>query len=210
MNDNPRLLLSLVIDNSASMKGERFDLLKNAIDAFQKDLNKNQLMDRIQYSITIFDGLKPKIFKNFGDNQVNLDKLFAGGIPVFSKSIEHTTEYLEKTISELDNQQIKYYKPFLVVLMDGINFGDLTNTKNVLQQSTEKAKFAYFPFLLSNNHVDESLQTLFKFKWPLSIIQNKYDALFNWLFLISKQRVETAISQSFTLDPKLFDGWVKK
>lgn len=210
MNENEKLLLSIVLDSSASMKGEKFSTLKNAINDFQNELIKNHLEQKILYSITVFDGLKSKVIKNFTDIVFSTDKVFAGGIPVFSKSIEMTVDNLNTTIDSFTQAGNKLYKPFLIILMDGINFGDLTNTTEVLKKHIDSGRFAYFPFLLSSNPVDESFQPLFKLKWPLAIIQNKYSNLFQWLWIISRKRIETPLDQSISLDPKLFEGWIRK
>lgn len=209
-NDLHKMVISVVVDNSASMKLVKMDILKEAIANFQKNLDDSGLSEYVDYSLIIFEGLKSKVFKKFDEKQLNLDKLFAGGVPIINKSIELALTEMDKHANQIISSNRKIYKPWLVLLIDGENFGNLNLTLGMINDRINQGALSYFPFLLSENNIDDSLTPLIKYKRPFSIIHNKYDELFMWIFETGKRRIATPIDESFNLDPKSFDGWVKK
>lgn len=209
-NTKHKMLLSIVLDNSASMKGDKLDLLKEAWRNFHDNLFNSGMDQHVKYEVVIFEGLKPKVFKSFDDDVLHTDKLFAGGVPILNKSIELGMKDLENKSLEIKNNKFLLYKPWLVLLTDGQNFGDLELIKTEIELKVKNNQLTYFPFLLSDNGVDDSLDVLVKYKRPLQIIQNKYHDLFKWIFNTVKQRIETPIDEPAQLDFRAFDGWIQK
>lgn len=210
MKKEPKMLLTIIADNSASMKGNKIDLLKDSIADFNKKIQENNLFDRIEYSIVVFNGFHANTFKDFRDNNFAKDKLFAGGVPMFDRALELALEQLNVRKKSLDDEKCEYYKPWVVLLMDGNNFGELDNVVSKLKKQRDDNKLTFFPFKLSDNPVDESFKALSSWMHPLSIINNQYDSLFTWMFNVLEKRINTPIGQNFSLSPDGFDGWVRK
>ena len=84
--NNTKLILNFVIDNSASMKGERIVKLKNALQKFDSELNSLSLTDKVEYSITFFKGFNSTVFKGY-ETKLNIDNFYAGGIPFVNDAL---------------------------------------------------------------------------------------------------------------------------
>lgn len=205
-----KLLISIALDNSASMKGEKMDKLKQAVFAFNDRLSQEELIDRIEFSAIIFSGFNCVVAKSFDETSIVKEKFFAGGIPFVDLSIAKSIEKLQERIEYLDTENISYYKPWLIVLSNGENFGDMSSSVELITRMASKGKLTYFPFALSDREFDNSLYPLRKLKKFIAIKDSMYDNLFNWIFNVAKKRVETPIDQSFGIDANSYDGWTIK
>lgn len=205
-----KLLISISMDNSASMKGEKMDKLKKALFSFNERLENEGLLDRIEFSTTIFSGFNCVVAKPFEETSLLKEKFFAGGMPFVDLSIMKSIEKINERIDELDKSKATYYKPWLIVLSNGENFGDVSNSVEHIKKLAGDGKLSYFPFALSDCEFDSSLNLLRKLKKFITIRDSMYDELFNWIFTIAQKRVETPIEQSFGIDANSYDGWTVK
>lgn len=209
VQDN-KLLISLIVDNSATMKGEKFNKLQVALNNFASEIENSAYNRVIEYSVIGFESLRSKVYKDFTEDCIDLANFIAGGIPMLPKTFSLALNGLEARINALQSKGVGLFKPWLVLLTDGKSFGDFNPVIDNLNVLKSSGRLTYFPFLLSDLDVDESLTGLFKFMRPMSIINYKYEELFKWIFNTAKARIETPINQGFSLDPKAFDGWVKR
>lgn len=205
-----KLLISISMDNSASMKGEKMDKLKQALFSFNERLENEGLLDTIEFSTTIFSGFNCVVAKPFEEISLVKEKYFAGGMPFVDLSITKCIEKINERIAELDKNQNPYYKPWLIVLSNGENFGDVSNSIEHIKKMVSDGKLTYFPFALSDRDFDGSLNILRRLKKFITIRDNMYDELFNWIFTIAKKRVETPLEQSFGIEATSYDGWTVK
>lgn len=209
-NKNHKLLVTIVLDNSASMKGNKIEKIKSAIENFHNNLIKNNMQDYFEYSINIFDSFSPKTIKRFDEEELNPNKIFAGGIPLLEKLILESLVKLEERISEINNMGRQTYKSWVLLLSDGQNFGNIENAMKKIDDLIKKDIITLFPFALSDITFDESLKELVKYKRPLVINDFKYDKLFEWVFSLAVQRISTPINEKFSLKPDSFNGWAQK
>lgn len=205
-----KLLISIALDNSASMKGDKMDKLKQAVFAFNDRLVQAGLIDRIEFSTTVFSGFNCVVAKPFEETAIVKEKFFAGGIPFVDLSIAKSIEKLKERIEYYDTENVPYYKPWLIVLSNGENFGDMNSSVELITRMASEGKLTYFPFALSDREFDNSLYPLRKLKKFITIKDAMYDNLFNWIYDIAKKRVETPIDQSFGIDANSYDGWTIK
>ena len=205
-----KLLISISMDNSASMKGEKIDKLKKALFAFNERLESEGLLDRIEFSTTIFSGFNCVVAKQFEETSLVKEKFFAGGMPFVDLSVMKSIEKISERTCQLDKNHIPYYKPWLIVLSNGENFGDVNNSVDSIKSMASNGKLTYFPFALSDREFDSSLNLLRKLKKFITIKDTMYNELFNWIFTIAKKRVETPLEQSFGIDANSYDGWTVK
>lgn len=210
IGNEAKLLISISIDNSASMKGEKMEKLKQAIFSFNDRLEAEGLIDRIEFETTIFSGFNCIPVKQFEETTIIKEKYFAGGIPFCDASINKSIECINNRIAELERKGVPYYKPWLIVLSNGENFGDVSNVVEEIKTLATAGKLTYFPFALSDREFDSSLTPLKKLKKFIKIKDAMYKDLFNWIFLIAKKRVETPLHQSFGIDANSYDGWTIK
>ena len=207
--NNTKLILNFVIDNSASMKGERIIKLKNALQNFDNELNSLSLTDKIEYSITIFKGFNSTIFKGY-ETKLNIDNFFAGGIPFVNDALVNGVTGLLKRVETLGKSSIDVYKPWTILLLNGENYDNLDESVDLILKIMKAGLMSYFPFALTDCEFDKSLGNLRKIK-PFTVIKDeRYDDLFNWILDVAKSRVEKPKSEPISISPKSFEGWTIK
>ncbi len=204
-----KLLISISLDNSASMKGEKIEAIKKSILSFNERIEKEGLNENLDYSITVFKGFNCAILKSFEETTISKE-FSAGGIPFVDLSIEKSIEELKNRVDLLKNDGVPFFKPWLIVLSNGENFGNVDVAVDLIKQMASEGKLTYFPFALSDREFDASLINLRKLKKFITIKDSRYDDLFNWIYTIAKKRVETPIDQSFGIEANSYDGWTVK
>ena len=68
------------------------------------------------------------------------EKFFAGGIPFLDLSIAKSIEKLKDRLEYYDTENISYYKPWLIVLSNGENFGDMNNSVELITKMAKEGK----------------------------------------------------------------------
>lgn len=207
--NNTKLILNFVIDNSASMKGERIVKLKNALQKFDSELNSLSLTDKIEYSITFFKGFNSTVFKGY-ESKLNVDNFYAGGIPFVNDALVNGVNGLLKRVETLGKSSIDVYKPWTILLLNGENYDNLDESVDLILKIMKAGLMSYFPFALTDCEFDKSLGNLRKIK-PFTVIKDeRYDDLFNWILDVAKSRVEKPKSEPISISPKSFEGWTIK
>lgn len=207
--NNTKLLLNLVVDNSASMKGDRIIKLKNAIQKFDDELSALSLSDKIEYSIILFKGFNSMVYKGY-DKKLILDNFFAGGIPFVNDALVNGITNLEKRVETLEKLNIDLYKPWTILLLNGENYDVLDEAVDKILTIMKAGKMSYFPFALTDCEFDKSLSSLRKIK-PFTVIkEEKYDNLFNWILSVARSRIEKPKSEPISISPNSFEGWTIK
>lgn len=207
--NNTKLILNFVIDNSASMKGERIVKLKNALQKFDSELNSLSLTDKIEYSITFFKGFNSTVFKGY-ESKLNVDNFYAGGIPFVNDALVNGVNGLLKRVETLGKTSIDVYKPWTILLLNGENYDNLDESVDLILKIMKAGLMSYFPFALTDCEFDKSLGNLRKIK-PFTVIKDeRYDDLFNWILDVAKSRVEKPKSEPISISPKSFEGWTLK
>jgi len=203
-------LICIALDNSASMKGDKMDKLKRAVFEFNDRLTLDGLQERIEFSVTVFSGFNCVVAKRFDEITINKEKFFAGGIPFMDLSIAKCIEKLNERIEYCNKDNVPIFKPWLIVLSNGENFGDVSSSVESITKMAKEGKLTYFPFALSDRDFDNSLNPLKKLKKFITVKDKMYNNLFDWIFNVARKRVETPIDQSFGIDADSYDGWTVK
>ena len=207
--NNTKLILNFVIDNSASMKGEKFLKLKNALQKFDNELISLSLNDKIEYSITMFKGFNSIIYKSY-ENKLNLDQFYVGGIPFVNDALCTGVANLMKRVETLNKSSVETYKPWTILLLNGENYDSLDMSVEQILKAMKAGQMSYFPFALTDCEFDKSLGNLRKIK-PFTVVKDeKYDDLFNWILDIAKSRVEKPKNEPISISPNSFEGWTIK
>ncbi len=208
--NNGKLLISIIIDNSSSMKGDKIRELKAAINQFNQDISSANMNLYFEYSLIAFEGLQAKKIKEFYHHDYPLESISEGGLAFLDKAISLGLDDLLSRLNELKQNGYQFYKPWIVLLSDGQSYENLDLVSSKLKELYQKGIISYFPFMLSNGQVDERLEELRKIKKPLTIFNEQYNQLFKWLYDTVKKRISTPIGESIKLDIDCFDGWTIK
>ena len=206
---NAKLVINFIIDNSASMKGERGTKFKNCLKEFDDKIHALSLQDRIEYSIIAFKGFYSAILKNYSE-KLNIDELTFGGIPFVADAINSSMQNLFDRTSALVDAGYSIYKPWTIILLNGENFDNIEKVASTLLQNLKDGKMSYFPFALTDCEFDPSLGPIRKIKTLTVIKDSMYDGLFNWVLDFAKTRVYTPVNEPVTFNAQLFEGWTVK
>ena len=207
---NTKLLVSIVVDNSASMKGERMDKLKAAIAAFDARIRQSALKDNIEYALTTFSGFSAALTKRLSDTELIDDKLSAGGLPFVEMAVERAIAEISMREGELEAAGVPHHRSWLVLMLNGENFDPVDNAANIITERCKAGKLTYFPFALSDAEFDKSLTPMRKLKKFIVVKDAMYDNLFDWVYNVAERRITTPAAQTFGIEATSYDGWTIK
>ncbi len=206
---NDKLVVSLVVDNSSSIQGERATLLKNALSQFTEKLNTSSIKNDLDLQIYGFDGFSYSIIKEF-DKEIELDKFDAGGVQVLGKTLNKALADLLERDTSLKARNIKTHRPWLIVLTDGDSYGDVSGFADTLHQKLRKKELTYFPFNLSTYDVEETLNPLQKIKMFLTVKTDMYDDLLLFIYETLETRIRTPKENAMTLNREALSRIIKR
>ena len=207
---NTKLLVSIVVDNSASMKGERMDKLKAAIAAFDAKIRQSGVKDNIEYALTTFSGFSAALTKRLCEPEVILDKISAGGIPFVDMAVERAIAEIGVREGELEAAGVPHHRSWLVLMLNGENFDPVEGAANLITEKCKAGKLTYFPFALSDAEFDKSLTPMRKLKKFIVVKDAMYENLFDWVYNVAERRATTPAAQTFGIEPTSYDGWTIK
>jgi len=203
-----KLLINIVIDNSACLKGEAGEKLVSSVSSFDKKIKDNNLNDSILYSLTVNKGFSSCIIKNFNeDYDYNGFKIL--GLPFVNSSLLLGTNNLMKFAADIAKTD-KIFKPWTIFLTTGDSYDKVDESINLLLTILKDGKMSYFPFALTYNELDSNILKLRKLKPFTTIKDNMYSNLFDWIFDFASNRVNTPLDKSISLNPNSFEGWTIK
>ena len=125
-------------------------------------LNNHNLISFLEYELIAFDGFNSKIIKSYQESDYNVEAVTITGIPMLAKSIDLALNNLEQRVAEINQIGYQIYKPWFILLSDGINFGDISKQLDRIVALYSNGRISYFPFALSSNDFDDTLIQLRK------------------------------------------------
>lgn len=199
LSKNDKLVVSLVIDNSASIQGTRATLLKEALEIFNQKLISSDIKVDLDLSIYGFDGFSYGVIKDF-DQPFDINNFEVGGVQVLGKAMDKAMKELLKRDLSHKHKNIETHRPWLIVLTDGDCYGDITTVASTLKGHLKNRELTYFPFSLSSYELEETLEPLQKLKMFLKIKEDKFDDLLVFIFNTLQTRIQTPKTEAMTLD----------
>lgn len=204
---NGKLLINIVIDNTASMKGNKIEKLLKELHQFDHTLKSLSLDNDIKYSVTICKGIEACVIKDFNED-LNINAIYIGGIPFVNELV---TVSINNLLNEIEKYQDDVlYKPWTILLLNGENSGDVTSCTELLLDVLKNGKMSYFPFALTDCEFNETMANIKRIKSFTTIKDEMYNELFNWIMNLAKNRVETPKGIAIPLDSKLLERWTVK
>ena len=194
-----KLVVSLVVDNSSSIQGERATKLKEAIKMFNDKISESVYKDDLDVAIYGFDGFTYSAIKSFG-KEMELELFEKGGVQVLSKTMDQALTDLMNQDSQYEKQNIRTHRPWLIVLTDGDCYGDISGVAKKLRKHLKNRELTYFPFSLSNYEIEDSLEPLSKLKMFLKVKEDMFDDLLLFIFNTLQTRIETPKDEAMTLN----------
>lgn len=138
--DNPdqRCACVLLLDTSGSMEGQRITELNTGLRTFKEKLLEDSLaMKRVDLAILSFDS-NIKVVKEFGPiENFEVPQLTAQYQTYMGTAICQALDMLEERKMDYRNNDIQFYRPWLVIITDGHPEGE---SEHVLEEAIERLR----------------------------------------------------------------------
>ena len=202
----PRLIISMILDNSAAVQGAKFDNFKKAFEDCLTKFKENNPMN-IDLEVIAYDEFSPIAYKTYKDEEFKCKELQPYKMPFLGKAIDLSIKNMKALIEYYNLKNIPMYKPWMFVLTDAYSLDDVDSSVISMKQFFVDQKVLYMPFILSQKKIPQNVESLTTVKNLMRIKDNAYEEFFNWFYEIAKKRAETDIDVSVKFNRSEFEGW---
>lgn len=205
-NPEPRCPCILLLDISASMRGNPIDALNQGLHTFQKDLHQDDLARRrVEIAIITFGSGGVGVAQDFVTAQdFEAPTLTSGGSTPMGAAIHLALDMLNDRKVRYVKNSISYYRPWVFMITDGAPT-DQWDDAALRLRSEETAKALTF-FAVGIAGADMEKLAKIGTRKPLMLQGLKFSELFLWLSR-SQQRVSASKpGEAISLPPV---GWAE-
>ena len=202
----PRLIISMILDNSAAIQGEKFDNFKTAFQACLRKFAQNNPMN-IDLEVIGFDEFSPVVLKSYRDEDFKCAELQPYKMPFLGKAIDLSLKDMKALIEYYNSKNVPMFKPWMFILTDAYTLDDVNYSVTAMKQFFINTKVLYMPFLLSQKKIPQNVEALMTVKSPMRIKDNCYEQFFEWFYNIAQKRAETDIDVGVKFNRSEFEGW---
>src|SRR6266568_8254214 len=120
-NPDPRCPCILLLDTSGSMDGAPVDALNQGLQAFQADINQDNLARRrVDVAVVTFGNGGVQTVQDFVTvSQFKAPTLSAGGVTPMGEAINRALNMLRDRKAQYKANDIQYYRPWVFMITDG-------------------------------------------------------------------------------------------
>ena len=202
----PRLIISMILDNSAAIQGERFDKFKKAFeDCMQKFAEHNPM--NIDLEVIAFDEFSPITYKAFRDEDFKCKELQPYKMPFLGKAIDLSIKNMKALIEYYNLKNVPMFKPWMFLITDAYSLDDVDSAVISMKQFFVDTKVLYMPFMLSTRKIPQNVESITTVKNLMRIKDGAYDQFFEWFYNIAQKRAETDPDVSVKFNRSEFEGW---
>lgn len=187
-NPDPRCPVVLVLDASSSMAqalpGESetpLQALNAGLDVLVSELRRDPLARRrVELSVVSF-GTQVSPATEFGTvEHVVLPTLEPSGLTSMGQALEVALDALEARKREYKSAGVEYYRPWILLVTDGLATDELSTAAERLKQAEAAKRLAFFAVGVEGADF-EQLATLSEARQPLKLKGINFSELFVWL-----------------------------
>lgn len=187
-NADPRCPVVLVLDSSGSMAevlpGETesaLSALNSGLDTLVSQLNKDPLARRrVELSVVSYGSEVTPATPFSTVDKIILPTLVASGTTATGRAIEVALDALDARKKEYKAAGIEYYRPWVLILTDGLPTDDITNAVKRVKEAEAAKKLVFFSIGVGGADMN-NLKSFSEAREPLKIQGVKFDELFVWL-----------------------------
>lgn len=198
-NADPRAPLIICIDQSGSMKEKRpgddttpIDALDAGLDSLVSSLASDPLARRrCEISFVTYSSQVDEVTDFTTVDNLILPRLEAGGLTATGAAINASLDKLEERKKSYKANGISMYRPFLILLTDGLQTDNTDAAAKRLTEYEKNKKVAFFPVGISGFDPEGLKSICPPGKEPLALSGLKFDEFFQWL-----SASQTAVSGS--------------
>lgn len=187
-NPDPRAPVVLVLDASSSMAqtlpGESqtaLDALNAGLDVLISELRRDPLARRrVEISVVSFGSEVTPATPFATIDNATLPTLVPSGITSMGKALETALDALEARKREYKAAGAEYYRPWILLITDGLPTDSIDNAVTRLLEAEEQKKALFFGIGVEGADFDV-LSRFSKLREPLKLQGIKFAELFSWL-----------------------------
>ncbi len=140
-NPTPRCPCMLVLDVSASMRGESINELNQGVHQFIEAVLQDDFASyAVDVGIITFGGTAQEIIPMQSVQHVEAPRLSATGNTPMGEAVNEAIQVLEKRKQEYKSSGVSYYQPWLVLMTDGEPIDNYKAAATKLRQLAETNK----------------------------------------------------------------------
>lgn len=214
-NPTPRVPVSLCIDTSGSMMGDKIRELVEGVNLFYDTIEADDdAHDAAEISIVAFN-TGASLIQDFAsiERLERIDAIDPTGGTALGEGVNLALDTLEKRKSVYSGSGVLYYQPWLVLMTDGQPNGDARELERAVQRVSEMVaaeKLTVFPIGIG---ADADMGVLARFSpqtgQPLRIRGLYFKEFFEWLSKSVSRVSRSTPGDSPRIDLEGLAGWAE-
>ncbi|WP_157001169.1 vWA domain-containing protein [Agromyces laixinhei] len=213
-NPTPRVPVTLCLDTSGSMMGEKIRELVEGVNLFYNAIDEDDdAHDAAEVSIVEFNSAA-SLIQDFAsiERLARIDVINATGGTALGEGVNLALDTLEKRKSTYSNAGVLYYQPWLVLMTDGQPNGSSAELERAVQRVTDlvsQTKLTVFPIGIGS---DADMSVLARFspnRPPLRLRGLSFREFFEWLSKSVSRVSRSTPGDTFKLDLDGLAGWAE-
>ena len=200
MVKTPKLLLSFVVDNSASVPGEKLGELMRAFRAFGSELPAF-----LEWELLTFDTLTPAVVKRF--DSAEIAPVSANRFPLLGRAVQLAADRTEARCRALQEAGETVYRPWIFLLSGGFTADAMEEVTARLDAMEKKDELLYLPFKLTERLATERLQCMDRSKHMIEILPEGVEGFFAFVKGMIAQREALPPETGVRFSKTDFEGW---
>lgn len=212
-NPDPRCPVVLVLDTSGSMADARpghvsspLAALQDGLETLVKELSQDTLASRRVELAIISIGSSVEVLSDFATvDNVTIPKLEAMGPTPLGAGISKALDMLESRKASYRRNGVAYYRPWMIVITDGVPTDDIAAVSSRVKEAEEKKSIAFFPVAVEGADLD-ALAAI-SVRTPLLLKGVNFNELFVWLSASATRVSSSRPGDAVDLPP--VTGWAQ-
>ena len=207
-NPDPRIPICLVLDVSASMRGEPIAELQRGIEQFFEALRSDEVASTSAEIAIVTFGTHAETLLDFRSLETqDVPQLQAYGSTSMGEGVTHALGLLESRKNQYREAGVDYYQPWLVLMSDGYPTDDITAAVNEVNALVESRRMTVFPIAIGG--ADTSVLSRLGGGRPALKLQGlKFSDFFAWLSKSVSRVSQSTPGESVSL-PGGLDAWAE-
>lgn len=213
-NPTPRVPVSLCIDTSGSMMGDKIRELVEGVNLFYDAIDADDdAHDAAEISIIEFNS-GASLIQDYAsiERLQRIDKIDPTGATFLGEGVNLALDTLETRKSVYSGSGVLYYQPWLVLMTDGQPNGDNRELERAVQRVTDLVdakKLTVFPIGIGT---DADMSVLARFspnRPPLRLRGLNFKEFFEWLSKSVSRVSRSTPGDTVKLDLEGLAGWAE-
>lgn len=213
-NPTPRVPVTLCLDTSGSMLGDKIRELVEGVNLFYDAIDEDDdAHDAAEVSIVEFNSGANLIHDFAGvERLARIGAIEPTGATFLGEGVNLALDTLENRKSVYSQAGVLYYQPWLVLMTDGQPNGDPTSLERAIQRVTDLVaakKLAVFPIGIGADADMDVLQRFSPKRDPLRLRGLSFKEFFEWLSKSVSRVSRSTPGDTVKLDLEGLKGWAE-